>query len=249
MKFTRGDIVRNFRIIIIRLSSISIFLSAWHLLVYFNIKDPLYFNNIPSPIKVIDSWKDELLNPIYFKNISVSLYRVLTGIILAIFIGFPLGVLAGINKYIYNCVFAVTEIFRPIPLLAYVPIVAILFHGVEGSIIFVTFIGAFFPILVNVVEGMGKIPKRLVYIIEVNNGRFFDKLIKLYIPYITSALYTGTLVGVGASWMGVITAETLSGTFGIGYYTWNAYQTFQYEKVFIGMFTIGILGFFSSLIL
>ncbi|WJQ07884.1 hypothetical protein QT235_04410 [Geobacillus stearothermophilus] len=89
---------------------------------YFNIKDPLYFNNIPSPIKVIDSWKDELLNPIYFKNISVSLYRVLTGIILAIFIGFPLGVLAGINKYIYNCVFAVTEIFRPIPLLAYVPI-------------------------------------------------------------------------------------------------------------------------------
>lgn len=234
---------------LIRLVSIIIFLIIWNSLVYFNVTTPMYFNNIPSPIDLFTVWKEEFFNVVYYEHIFISFYRVTLGITIAILIGFPLAVLAGTNSNIYYILTTIIEIFRPIPLLAYIPIVAILSHSIEISIIFITFLGAFFPIFINVVESFERIPRKYLRIIDANNGSLLLKYTLLYIPYIIPSLYVGILVGIAASWMGVITAETLSGMHGIGYYTWNSYQIFQYEKVLIGMFTVGLLGYFSSFLL
>lgn len=234
---------------LISFCSISIFISLWYFLVKYQVSFPLYFNNLPSPISVIITWFTELTSIDYIINILISTFRVLAGVFYAIVIAFPLGIISGLNKNISSFIFAITEIFRPIPLLAYIPLISVLSSTVEESIIFVTFLGSFFPILINVHDGIMKIPSSYIKYVRTLKISNFLYIKKLVLPFSIQYLYTGILVGLGASWMGVITAETLSGMHGIGYYTWNSYQILEYDKVIVGMFTIGILGATSSFVL
>lgn len=230
----------------IKVISIVLFLIIWYLLVHFNIQWPLQFGNLPKPTEIIRTWFQKIGETDYFINILVSFYRVLAGILLGLFTSIPIGMWIGLTRNKFSeGIFTILELFRPIPLIAYLPVAMLLFHTIESSIIFITFIGAFFPILINTMDATRQVsPNHIQAARCLGCGRL--KLIsKVYLPAVLSQLFTGLSVGVSASWMGVITAEMMSGQTGIGYATWSAYQLMDYHNSIIGMFTIGMLGYLS----
>ena len=74
----------------------------------------------------------------------------------------------------------------------------------------------------------------------------WDVLRTVVLPGILPGVFSGLSVGIGVGWICVISAEMISGRFGVGYRTWQAYTIVDYPGVFVGMITIGILGFLTS---
>lgn len=230
----------------IRILSVILFLTVWQLLVLGDVSWPLQFGNLPTPLAVLRSWQKVLLTPSYYLDILISVGRVTVGIVLGAFSGVLLGVWIGLSKKANDILFPTLEIFRPIPLIAFLPVAMLLFKTIEGSIIFITFIGAFFPILIATYGAVRRVPMTLIHASRCLGCSPRKLIWKIYLPAMAPELFTGLAVGVGASWMGVVTAEMLSGQLGIGYYTWQAYTLMQYNASMIGMFTIGLLGYLSS---
>jgi len=230
----------------VKVLSIVSFIGLWHILVTLGLKWPFQFANLPAPAEVMIAWVNLLGSGFYYENILTSSMRVLAGIVLAFFAAVPLGLWIGLSRQASNIIFTNFEIFRPIPLIAYLPIAMLLFPTIEGSIIFITFIGAFFPILINTKDAAQRIPKQLIHAAYNLGCTPVRALFSVYIPAITPEIFTGVAIGTGASWMGVITGEMMSGQTGVGYMTWQAYHLLDYSQSIIGMFTIGLLGFSSA---
>lgn len=226
--------------------SIAAFLLAWMWLVRMNITWPLQFGNLPDPMNILVTWVSYLKQSSYYKDIFISTARVLSGIALAFVTAVPLGMWVGHRKLARDALFPSLELFRPIPLIAFLPVAMLLFPTIESSIIFITFLGAFFPILISTKDAAERIPASLVQAARCLGCGPARLIWRVYLPAMLPEIFTGLSVGIGASWMGVITGEMMSGQTGIGYTTWQAYHLLDYRHSVIGMFTIGMLGFASS---
>ena len=138
------------------------------------------------------------------------------------------------------------EVLRPIPAIAWVPMSIMLWPNNEASIVFITFIGAFFPILLNTIHGVQAIDGVLLRAgrcLGANEPRLFWNVI---LPGALPHIFTGLAVGMGVAWVSLIAAEMISGQFGIGYFTWEAYSLVNYPEIVLGMITIGVLGLVCS---
>lgn len=230
----------------IRTLSIAAFLLIWMWLVRANVKWPLQFGNLPDPADIIVTWLSYLTQAGYYKDILISTTRVLSGIALGFITAVPIGMWIGNRKLAKDALFPSLELFRPIPLIAFLPVAMLLFPTIESSVIFITFLGAFFPILISTKDAAGRVSPSLVQAARCLGCGPVRLIWRVYLPAMSPEVFTGLSVGVGASWMGVITGEMMSGQTGIGYTTWQAYHLLDYRQSVIGMFTIGMLGFASS---
>jgi NitT/TauT family transport system permease protein len=138
------------------------------------------------------------------------------------------------------------ELFRPIPAIAWVPMSIMLWPDNEVSIVFITFLGAFFPILLNTIHGVEQIDDVLLRAARSLGTRERDLLLYIVIPGALQHIFTGLAVGMGVAWVSLIAAEMISGQFGIGYFTWEAYSLISYAEIALGMITIGVLGLLCS---
>lgn len=230
----------------IRAASVLVFLLLWHALVLLNVMWPLQFGNLPHPAAIVSAWYVNLGAESYYTDIAVSAARVLSGIALGFAAAVPLGMWIGLTRIGRNGLYPSLELFRPIPLIAYLPVAMLLFKTIEGGIVFITFIGAFFPILISSRDAARRVSPSLIQAARVLGCGPVQAIWRVYLPAMAPEIFTGLSVGIGASWMGVITGEMMSGQTGIGYTTWQAYHLLDYDQSIIGMFTIGALGFGSS---
>jgi NitT/TauT family transport system permease protein len=135
---------------------------------------------------------------------------------------------------------------RPIPAIAWVPMAIMLWPTNEESIVFITFLGAFFPILLNTLHGMKMVDGVFVRAAQCLGATEAAIFREVYFPAALPHVFTGLAVGMGVAWVSLIAAEMISGQFGIGYFTWEAYSLVQYPDIALGMITIGVLGLASS---
>ena len=152
-------------------------------------------------------------------------------------------------KLIHEIVFPVAEVLRPIPAIAWVPMAIMLWPTNEQSIVFITFLGSFFPILVNTLHGMSLVDPVLVRAAQCLGARERSIFREVYFPASLPHIFTGLTVGMGVAWVSLIAAEMISGQYGIGYFTWEAYSLVQYADIALGMIAIGVLGLGSSLLI
>jgi len=135
---------------------------------------------------------------------------------------------------------------RPIPGVAWIPLAILMFPSSEVSMVFITFIGALFPILLATIHGVEALDRRLVASARcLGAGRwrvFRDVVVPGALPHVI----TGLAIGMGTSWFCLVTAEMIAGQYGIGYYTWEAYNLQDYPSIVVGMVAIGVLGLLSS---
>ena len=176
-------------------------------------------------------------------NTIISIKRVLSGFLLASIIAIPLGILMGYYKTINSLFDTLIELLRPIPPLAWVPLSLAWFGLGEMSMIFIIFIGAFFPILINTISGVKSVPNPLIEAALTLGAKGKDILIKVVIPASSPSILTGLRVGAGIAWMCVVAAEMLpSSNAGLGYLIMYAYSLSRMDVVIACMVVIGLIG-------
>lgn len=204
---------------------------------------------IPAPSSVIGSLAQQLKDPTYWQSWVFSYDRVLSGFIIAQVIGIPLGLIMGLNRHFRDLSFPTLEILRPIPPLAWVPIAVIFWPTPELSMIFVTFLGAFFTTVINILGGVKNIDIRYIRTAQSLGSSKTDILRRIVLPATLPSIFTGMTVGMGITWAVVVAAEMIASSPGLGSLTWRSYIAGNYPVIVIGMISIGIAGYISSAVI
>lgn len=183
------------------------------------------------------------LNKGLFWQTLSSLTRVAQGYSLAAIVGIGLGILVGTNQTINKALDPIFQFLRMIAPLAWVPITLIALPNVQMAAIFVIFITAVWPILINTTVGVQQIPqdyKNVARVLKISPRKYFFKiLIPSALPYI----FTGLRIAIGLAWLAIIAAEiVMSGVVGIGFFIWDAYQNNYVSEVILAVFYIGAVG-------
>ena len=211
-----------------------------------------WVGKVPAPSAVLHVWAGLLTDPGYWQSWYLSLFRVLAGFAAAMLIGIPFGLLMAVSKTFNSLWFPSFEVLRPIPPLAWVPVAIIFWPTQELSIGFVTFLGAFFTVVINVVGGAKSIDGRFFQAAQAMGASQWDIFRRVVLPATLPSIVVGSSVGMGITWNVVVAAEMISGGGGsgsgggLGFLIWNSYVGGSYEQIVVGMISIGIAGYACS---
>lgn len=216
-----------------------IVLVVWELSSLIGLIKPI---TLPSPTRVLETFWELLRSGQLLRHVEISIIRVLEGSAAAAFFGIVLGIGIGLSRSLARVMDLVIQVLKPIPPIAWIPM-AILWFGIgELSKVYLIFLGAFFPILINVIDGIRQTDNKFVElarVLEVPRGKFIRQVV---IPGAFPAIMTGLRVGMGVAWMCVVAAELIAAGSGIGYLIMDARQLSQPDAVLVGMMTIGVIG-------
>ncbi|WGV28253.1 nitrate ABC transporter permease [Halotia branconii] len=237
---------KQFPNIIPPIIAIAIFLVIWQLFSW------TPGATLPGPVKVIqDTWV-LILYPFYdkggidkglFWQIWASLQRVAIGYSLAAVVGIALGIVIGINKTMSKALDPLFQLLRTVPPLAWVPISLAALRQNEPAALFVIFITAIWPILINTAVGVKEIPQDYNNVAKVLQLSKKDYFLNILIPAALPYIFTGLRIAIGLAWLAIIAAEiVMSGIVGIGFFIWDAYQNNYISEIILALVYIGAVG-------
>jgi NitT/TauT family transport system permease protein len=227
---------------IIRIAALVVGIGFWHYASTHNLHLYIRFENVPGPVPVWNSLLGHLTETTFYLHIGASLRRIAISYSMAAVLGIFLGLLMGRSKFIRDVVSPYIELLRPIPAVAWIPLAILLLPTEEGSIIFITFLGALFPVVLNTVHGVEQTPAVLVRAAQTLGASQITIFRHVILPGALPSICAGLAIGMGVSWFSLLAGEIISGQYGIGYFTWNAYSVIHYPDIVVGMLAIGLLG-------
>lgn len=241
--------IGSLRRLVIRLVAVAAFAGLWQLASDHKSHFVINFTHVPAPTAVAESAADFLRSPKASRHVLSSLRRVAFGFGLAALIAVPLGLIIGRSRLAEDIILTPLEVLRPIPGVAWIPLAILMFPEAEQSMVFICVIGAIFPILLSTIHGVATIDSKLVYAAQTLGAKNRHIFCEIVFPGALPSIVTGLTIGMGTCWFLVVTAEMISGQFGIGYFTWEAYTLQNYADIVVGMLVIGLLGMASSVLL
>ena len=207
---------------------------------------------LPPPSKVVaDTW-ELIVNPFYDNGgndqglgwqLLASLQRVALGYALAASAGIALGVLVGQSTWAQRGLDPLFQVLRTVPPLAWLPISLAGFRDGQPSAIFVIFITAVWPIIINTSVGIRNIPEDYRYVarvIRLNGAEYFAKIM---LPAAAPYIFSGLRIGIGLSWLAIVAAEMLTGGVGIGFFIWDAWNSSRISDIILALVYVGLVGF------
>ena len=231
---------------VIRVFALFLALFMWHFASNQQWNLVLDFANVPPPLEVGEVFLQQLGTAEFYVHIGVSVKRIVLGYLLAAVLGIFIGAMMGRFKAFEDFFNPYIEILRPIPAVAWIPLAILMLPTEESSIIFITFLGAFFPIVLNTVHGVEQTPAVLVRAARSLGASNRAIMWHVILPAALPSIVAGLAIGMGVSWFSLLAGEIISGQYGIGYFTWTSYTLVEYENIIIGMLTIGLLGTLST---
>ncbi|MBI2311850.1 MAG: ABC transporter permease [Betaproteobacteria bacterium] len=217
-----------------------------------------WVGQVPAPTAVLAAWVELVGDAGYWQSWYMSFFRVLGGFLSAMAIGIPFGLAMAVSRNFKGVAFPVFEVLRPIPPLAWVPASIIFWPTQELSITFVTFLGAFYTVVINVLGGARSIDVRYYQAAQAMGASDWDIFRRIILPGTLPSIVVGAAVGMGITWEVVVAAEMISGGGsqsggsgggGLGFFIWNSYVGGSYEQIVVGMISIGIAGYICSEVL
>jgi nitrate/nitrite transport system permease protein len=210
---------------------------------------------LPGPINVIaDTWDPYISQPFFDEGgtskglgwqILISLQRVAVGYGLAALVGITIGGILGLNRFFGKGFDPVIQVLRTVPPLAWFPITLMVFQDATVSAIFVIFITAIWPIIINTAVGIREIPQDYTNVARVlrlpKNAYIRDIVVPATVPYV----FTGLRIAVGLAWLAIVAAEMLKADGGIGYFIWDAYNAggdTSSSQIILAILYVGVVG-------
>ncbi len=208
--------------------------------------------SLPPPSKVVtDTW-ELITQPFYdnggtdkglFWHLYASIKRVALGYAFAATVGVALGVLIGSSLWAMRALDPLFQVLRTIPPLAWLPLSLAAFRDGQPSAIFVIFITAIWPIIINTAVGIRNIPqdyRNVSKVLRLNGWEFFSTIM---LPAAAPYIFTGLRIGIGLSWLAIVAAEMLIGGVGIGFFIWDAWNSSLISDIILALVYVGIIGF------
>ena len=219
------------------------FIAVWQLASVFGQRiNPQLDVMLPPPTAVVSAAADLLARHVLFTHIFDSLKRVLLAVGAASLLGVPLGLAMGWSARFRAAVDPLIEFIRPIPPLAWIPL-SILWFGIgDMQIVYIIFLAAFFPIVLNSMAGARDVDSYLVRAglsLGAKRGELFRTVV---LPAALPQIFTGVRVGLGIGWMALVAGELVAAPSGLGYMINNARTLFRSDYILLGMVLIGALG-------
>ena len=207
---------------------------------------------LPPPSRVLrDTW-ELIVDPFFdrggidkglFWHLSASLQRVAFGYALAAIVGVALGTLVGQSTWAMRGLDPIFQVLRTVPPLAWLPLSLAAFRDGQPSAIFVIFITAIWPVIINTAVGIRNIPqdyRNVAAVLRLNGFEFFFKIM---VPAAAPYIFTGLRIGIGLSWLAIVAAEMLIGGVGIGFFIWDAWNSSHISEIILALIYVGVIGF------
>jgi NitT/TauT family transport system permease protein len=197
---------------------------------------------LPAPFALWDGLRDTLADGTLARDLAASLKRVLFGFGLAAVTAVPLALAVVSFLPLRKLVLPALALLRPIPPIAWVPI-AILWFGLgDRPSYFVTAVAAFFPVFINSLAGASAVEEQHLRAARCLGAGGLALLRFVYLPSALPSVFTGLKVGLGQSWMAVVTAELIAAQSGLGYMIELNRLQLETPRVFVGMLVIAVVG-------
>jgi nitrate/nitrite transport system permease protein len=207
--------------------------------------------SLPPPSRVVSETWELIVHPFYdnggidkglFWHVYASLKRVAFGYLLASITGIGLGVLVGSSKLATRALDPIFQVLRTIPPLAWLPLSLAAFRDAQPSAIFVIFITAIWPIIINTAVGIRNIPQdyqNVAKVLRLNRGEYF---VAIMLPAAAPFIFTGLRIGVGLSWLAIVAGEMLIGGVGIGFFIWDSWNSSRISDIILALLYVGVVG-------
>lgn len=207
---------------------------------------------LPAPSEVVSETWELITEPFYDNGgndkgigwqILASLERVAYGYALAVIVGIGLGVLVGSLDWAMRGLDPIFQVLRTVPPLAWLPISLAAFQASAPSAIFVIFITAIWPIIINTSVGIRNIPEdysNVAKVLRLNPLEFF---VRITLPAAAPYIFSGLRIGIGLSWLAIVAAEMLIGGVGIGFFIWDAWNASRLSDIVLALVVVGLVGY------
>jgi nitrate/nitrite transport system permease protein len=207
---------------------------------------------LPSPTKIWAEAHDLIVSPFFVNGpqdiglgwrVLTSLQRVAIGFGLAAAVGVLVGAVIGQSVWAMRGLDPIFQVLRTVPPLAWLPISLAAFRDSSPSAIFVIFITAVWPVIINTSVGIRNIPQDYRNVAQVLRLNHFEYFWRIMIPAAAPYIFTGLRIGIGLSWLAIVAAEMLTGGVGIGFFIWDAWNSSKLSDIVVALAYIGLTGF------
>ncbi|HZU05640.1 MAG TPA: ABC transporter permease [Chloroflexota bacterium] len=221
-------------------------LILWEVLVQLGLLDKRFF---PAPSSIVGTFWNLIVTGELFRHLQASISRIIVGFLLGFIPGLILGITMGLFRWVRAFLMPMVASLYPIPKIAILPLVMLIFGLGEASKWVIIAIGVFFLILYNTMAGVMNIPN-----IYLDVGKNFGaSRLQFYrtvaLPGAMPLIFTGIKLAAGVALLIIVAAEFVGAKTGIGYMIWQSWQTFSVETMYVGLVVISILGYLVSLLL
>ncbi|WP_328401287.1 nitrate ABC transporter permease [Streptomyces sp. NBC_00390] len=214
--------------------------------------------DVPAPLDGARALADLIADPFYDNGpndkgiglqLGISLQRVFTGFALAAVVGVLAGLLIGASRRAWLAFNPVVQVLRPVSPLAWFPIWLSVFKDADQASVFVIFITALWPTLINTAAGAAEIPRDHRNVARVFRFGRLAYLRHVLVPNALPSVITGLRLSMGIAWMVIVAVEMLSGNAGIGFFVWDSYNAGNLSAVVAAIVLIGLVGLVLDVIL
>lgn len=199
-------------------------------------------NFLPTPSNVVVEFARQIQLPGFWADISISVYRISMGFLLAAILGIPLGIIAGTFKLGEAVIQPVTEFIRYMPATAFIPLIMVWAGIGESAKIVVIFIGTFFQMILMVADNVRNVPQDLLNAAFTLGASRFQVIRRVLIPAMLPGLMDTLRLMIGWAWTYLVVAELVAANSGLGYSILKAQRFLRTDMIFVGILMIGILG-------
>ena len=199
--------------------------------------------SFPRMSAILATWWELIVSGELLGELLPSLWRMFAGYFVGVALGVLVGLLMGYVRFFYTLLEPITEVLRPIPSPAYLPIV-ILFLGIDDEMkIFMIAFASFFPVLLNTYSGV-----RSVDPVQLQTARTFgvsgwNLLWQIVLPASSPYIFTGMRVSLAVALIVMVISEMVAASSGIGYFILSAQRGFKIREMFAGVLTLAALGY------
>lgn len=207
---------------------------------------------LPPPSMVWENSRELIFRPFYDRggldkglglHLLASLERIALGFTMAAAIGVAVGMLIGSSRLALRALDPLFQVLRTVPPLAWLPLSLAAFREAQPSAIFVIFVTAVWPIVINTAVGVRNVPRdyhNVARVLRLSGPAWF---LRIVVPAAAPYIFTGLRIGVGLSWLAIVAAEMLIGGVGIGFFVWDAWNSSNLSDIVVALVYIGLVGF------
>ena len=222
----------------------------WQLVTGLQLVAPLF---LPSPATVLQNLQTlitvGLAQQTLFDDVWISIARVGVGFLAAVAIGVTVGILMGWNDVIFKIIDPFIQFIRPVPPLAYIPLLVVWMGIGEVPKVVLILIGTLPVILISTVSGVRSTPIQRIRVAQCLGANPFQLFFYTVLPSALPEIFTGMRVGIGIAWSCLVAAELIAATAGLGWLVEYAGQNLQVGVIFVGIIAIGVSGYLMELII
>jgi NitT/TauT family transport system permease protein len=217
-------------------------LLLWELSAQIELIDRRFF---PPPTAIAGTFLKMIVSLELFVHMGATLQRVVIGFLMGAIPGLCIGIVLGVFPRMRQIFGPIFSALYPVPKIAILPLILLIFGVGDMSKYVVIAIGVFFLMFFNTLGGVRQTPQIYLDVARASGASRLQVLRQIALPSALPQIFTGLKLSAGTSFIIIAAAEFLGARSGVGFFIWSSWQTFSVTRMFVGIVTISLMGYLT----